>query len=295
MTPALLTRLDGILDRLERLLEAPSDQPPNDWAGPAFRWQAGRLASVPRFHRAALDDLLCIDQQKATLLRNSRAFVQGRPANNCLLWGARGTGKSSLIKAVFGALIDQGLRLIELPKAELAALPRLNDWLAQRPERFIIYLDDLSFEVNDPDYKALKAALEGSIAEPADNVLIYATSNRRHLLPEFQADNQGARVIDEELHLGDGLEEKISLADRFGLRLGFRPFGQDDYLRMIDHWLDRLGLDRPGLTRPDLPRQSTGDESTRLAAIRWATQNGGRSGRIAKHFAIDWLGQIGAD
>lgn len=287
MTPELLKQLGRILDRAELLLDARSSSSsgqPLDWKEPAFRWQGGRLVPVRRFHRVMLDDLLCIDRQKAEILRNTRQFAAGSPANNVLLWGSRGTGKSSLIKAVFTAFADQGLRLVELPKAELGALPQLGESLCERPERFIIYLDDLSFEADDPSYKSLKAALEGSIAEPPENILIYATSNRRHLLPEFQADNAAAKVIDEELHLGDGLEEKISLADRFGLRLGFRPFSQDDYLKMVDHWLARLGLS-------EQKSIDTADETTRLAAIRWATQNGGRSGRAARHFAIDWLGR----
>jgi predicted AAA+ superfamily ATPase len=281
VTPELLDQLKHILDRVERLLDRQSpEQGAIDWSSLAFRWQAGQLRPVARFHRVELDDLLCVERQKAEVLRNTRQFVAGRPANNILLWGSRGTGKSSLIKAVFGALADQGLRLIELPKDELGVLPELGERLAERPERFIIYSDDLSFEADDPGYKSLKAALEGSISEPPDNILIYATSNRRHLLPEFQSDNQHAKVLDGELHLGDGLEEKISLADRFGLRLGFRPFSQDDYLQLVDHWLAKEGL--PG----------TDDEATRLAAIRWASQNGGRSGRAARHFAIDWLGQV---
>lgn len=283
MSPELLTQLQRILDRIEHLLERQSPEPEAiDWSALAFRWHKDRLAPVRRFHRVALDELLCVEQQKAELLRNTRQFVQGRSANNVLLWGSRGTGKSSLIKAVFTEFADQGLRLIEIPKDDLWVLPELGAQLAERPERFIIYSDDLSFEANDPGYKALKAALEGSIAEPPENILIYATSNRRHLLPEFQSDNQNARVVDEELHLGDGLEEKISLADRFGLRLGFRPFSQGDYLTLVDHWLAKAGL------------SGTSDETTRLAAIRWATQNGGRSGRAARHFAIDWQGRQAA-
>ncbi|MBF0256114.1 MAG: ATP-binding protein [Gammaproteobacteria bacterium] len=282
----LIRQLDHLLDKADRLFPTPREESDLDWSNVAFRWQRqadgrdGReLVAVKRPHRVALDDLLCIEEQKAELLRNSRQFVRGQPANNALLWGSRGNGKSTLVKAVFNALASEGLRLIELQKEELAELSRLADLLYDRPERFILYCDDLSFDANDPAYKPLKAALEGSIAAPPENLLIYATSNRRHLLPEFQAENQQARVIDEELHLGDALEEKISLSERFGLRLPFRPFSQNDYLQVVDHWLAKQGLG------------STADETTRLAAIRWATQHGGRSGRTAYQFVIDWLGR----
>lgn len=280
----LLTRLDKLLDQMERLLPAtPRDE--MDWSGPAWRWQRIRgtshLSPVKRPQAVSLDDLLCIDSQKQELVRNTRRFVEGRPANNALLWGSRGTGKSTLIKAVFHAFADQGLRLIELHKEELTDLPLLTDLLYDRPERFLLFCDDLSFEADEPGYKPLKAALEGSIAAPPENVLLYATSNRRHLLPEYQAENQQARVIDGELHLGDALEEKVSLSERFGLRLPFHPFSQEQYLGLVDHWLHSQGAST-----------HTTDEATRHAAIQWATAHGGRSGRIAKQFAIDWLGRM---
>jgi predicted AAA+ superfamily ATPase len=281
----LLRRLDGVLQQADRLLARadPSPCASTDWSRDAFCWRRQgthrQLLAVERPHRVALTDLLCIDIQKEELLRNSSQFVAGLPANNALLWGARGNGKSTLIKAVFNALSPRGLRLIELHKEELAEISSLADLLYKRPERFILYCDDLSFDANDPAYKPLKAALEGSIMAPPENLLIYATSNRRHLLPEYQAENQQARVIDNELHLGEALEEKISLSERFGLRLPFRPFHQADYLRVVDHWLARYQLG------------DTCCEDTRLAALRWATQNGGRSGRTAYQFVIDWLGR----
>ncbi len=275
----LLSRLDALLERFDRLV-TPNTGEVTDWTQQAFQWHSGTLHPVRRPHRVALDDLLCIAAQKAALLRNSLQFLSGQPANNVLLWGSRGNGKSTLIKAIFTALADQGLRLIEVHKEELADLPRLADLLAERPERFILYCDDLAFDANDPGYRPLKAALEGSISAPPENLLIYATSNRRHLLPEFQAENQQAAVIGGELHLGDALEEKISLSERFGLRLPFRPFSQTDYLQVVDHWLVQYSL-----------ASTEQNEGLRLSALQWATQNGGRSGRTARQFVIDQLGR----
>ncbi len=280
----LIRQLDHLLEKADRLFPAPGGETDLDWGNVAFRWQrqgeSHQLLPVKRPHRVALDDLLCIEEQKRQLMRNSRQFVRGLPANNALLWGARGNGKSTLVKAVFNALAGEGMRLIELHKEELTDLPRLADLLHDRPERFVLYCDDLSFDEGDPAYKPLKAALDGSISAPPENLLIYATSNRRHLLPEFQTENQQARVIDEELHLGDALEEKISLSERFGIRLRFRPFSQDDYLSVVDHWLKKRNL-----------VTTAQDEHTRLSAIRWATQQGGRSGRTAYQFVTDWLGR----
>lgn len=277
-TEAIFERLDRLLDRVERLVPDSAEAKP-DWDHLAWRWSGGRLVPVKQPHRVDLDDLLCIDRQKKEAVRNTRQFVLARQANNVLLWGSRGTGKSTLIKSLFNAYVDQGLRLIEVHKEEMADLPRLTDLLQERPERFVLFCDDLSFEASEPDYKALKAALEGSIAAPPENVLIYATSNRRHLLPEFHSENQQAKVIEGELHLGDALEEKISLSERFGLCLSFHPFSQGQYLQVVDHWLDKEGL------------TNTKDEATRTAALQWAGQRGGRSGRTARQFVIDWLGR----
>ena len=278
----LLGRAARLLDRLEALL--PSAPVAPDWDAHAFRWRRdgrgqGRLHALSHPQRLALKDLLCLDRQKAEILRNSQQFLAGRGANNVLLWGSRGTGKSSLIKAIFNELRHQGLRLIEMDKDELVDLPEVLDLIHGRPERFIIFCDDLSFEANESSYKALKAVLEGSISAAPDNLLIYATSNRRHLLPEFQRENQEARLIDGEIHPGESSEEKISLSDRFGLWVSFHPFTQDQYLTIVHHWLGRLGAEVRAPERVD------------PAALRWALQRGSRSGRTAWQFARDWAGR----
>jgi predicted AAA+ superfamily ATPase len=277
----LAARLDRLLDRLEPLLPSPPAAADRDAL--AYRWrrtgQVGELAPVRHPHAVALDDLLCLDRQKAEVVRNTRQFVAGRPANNVLLWGARGTGKSTLIKAVFNAFAADGLRLVEVEKHRLTDLPEIVDRLRGRSERFLLYCDDLSFEADDPSYKALKAVLEGSIVAPPDNVLIYATSNRRHLLPEFEAENLETRRVGSEIHPGEAVEEKISLSERFGLWLSFYPFTQDEYLQIVEHWLGRLGA--PG----------TSDPAVRAAALQWALGRGSRSGRVARQFALDWAGR----
>ena len=277
-TTRLLDRAERLLDRLERLLS--EEQHDTDWTADAFRWRpGGRLLPVRQPHRTDLDDLLCMEAQKREVVRNTELFLGGRPANHVLLWGSRGTGKSTLIKAVFNAYVERGLRLIEVDKDHLVELPQLIDVLHDRQERFLVYCDDLSFEAEDAGYKSLKAALEGSIAAPPDNLLIYATSNRRHLLPEFQRENRDARLVDGEIHPGETTEEKVSLSERFGMWLSFHPFSQAQYLEIVDHWLSRLGM--PG----------TGDEDTRLQALHWATRRGSRSGRVARQFAVDWSGR----
>jgi predicted AAA+ superfamily ATPase len=278
---AFLNKAMPLLDRLDQLL--PPARRSLDWSHDAYRWRpspgGGWLQPVTHPHRVELDDLLCMERQKTEVVRNTEQFVRGRPANNVLLWGARGTGKSTLVKAVFNRFVDRDLRLIEVDKAHLIDLPNMVSLLHGRPERFIVYCDDLSFEADDPSYKALKAVLEGSIAAPPENVLIYATSNRRHLLPEFHSDNQAAQVIDGELHQGDALEEKVSLSERFGLWLSFYPFSQDDYLQIADHWLARYDAG------------CTDDPQIHRAAIQWATQRGSRSGRVARQFALDQAGR----
>jgi predicted AAA+ superfamily ATPase len=277
----LVARVDRLLDRIEPLLPAPSN--PEHFDALAYRWRraagSGALRPVHHPHVVALDDLLCLDRQKAEVVRNTRQFVAGRPANNVLLWGARGTGKSTLIKAVFNAFAADGLRLVEVDKHDLVDLPDIVDQLRDRAERFVVYCDDLSFEADDPSYKALKAVLEGSIVAPPDNVVVYATSNRRHLLPEFHQENLEAHVVDGEIHQGEAVEEKISLSERFGLWLSFYPFTQDDYLRIVAHWLGRLGAG------------DTADPAVRAAALQWALGRGSRSGRVAHQFALDWAGR----
>lgn len=277
----LTGRIERLLDRIEPLLPAPTK--PSDFAALAYRWRrlagGGVLRPVHHPHAVALDDLLCLDHQKAEVVRNTRQFVGGRPANNVLLWGARGTGKSTLIKGVFNAFAADGLRLVEVDKHDLVDLPEIVDRLRDRPERFVLYCDDLSFEADDPSYKALKAVLEGSIVAAPENVLVYATSNRRHLLPEFHRENLQARTVDGEIHQGEAVEEKISLSERFGLWLSFYPFTQDEYLRIVDHWLVRLAA------------ATTTDPAVRQAALQWALARGSRSGRVARQFALDWAGR----
>jgi predicted AAA+ superfamily ATPase len=283
-----MSDLDAFFDRANQLLDrwaSLSDLRPTppDWTHDAFRWRNDRrgmrLLPVRHPHRVDLDDLLCMQRQKREVVRNTEQFIEGKPANNVLLWGARGTGKSTLIKAVFNAFIDRGLRLIEVEKEHLVDLVEIVDRLDGRRERFLLYCDDLSFDADDSGYKSLKAVLEGSIAAPADNVLIYASSNRRHLLPESKQDNQDAHIVDGELHPGEAIEEKVSLSERFGLWLSFYPFNQDQYLEIVGHWLRRLDAG------------SLDDDKTRQAALNWARQRGSRSGRVARQFAVDQAGR----
>jgi predicted AAA+ superfamily ATPase len=276
-----IERLESLLERIEGLL--PATPAPAEWNAHAFRWRKssyrGCLETVRRPHRFALDDLLCMDVQKSEIVRNTRQFLEGRPANNVLLWGSRGTGKSSLIKAVFDAFCDQGLRLIEVEKQDLVDLPEIVDCIDGRPERFIIFCDDLSFEADDASFKALKAVLDGSIVCPPDNLLLYASSNRRHLLPEFQRENREAQIVDGEIHQGEAVEEKISLSERFGLWLSFYPFSQEQYLQIVHHWLARMEAQA---------REPAGVER---AALQWALRRGSRNGRVAWQFARDWAGR----
>jgi len=279
---SLLERADGLLERLDRALPQPPASP--DWkAAVAFRWRRqgvrGYLQPVAHPHRLRLTDLRGIDDQKRVLDRNTRQFVAGVPANNALLWGSRGTGKSSLVKALLNAHAKHGLRLIEVDRHDLVDLADIVDLLYGRPERFLLFCDDLSFEADDPSYKTLKAVLDGSITAAPDNVLVYATSNRRHLLPELQSDNQAARMVGGEIHQGEAVEEKISLSDRFGLWLSFYPFDQDEYLTIVFHWLKRMKI------------QPADREEVRAAALQWALARGSRSGRVAWQFARDWAGR----
>lgn len=278
----LLDRFDAFMQRLEPLL--PPARLAIDWSKThAARWRhdarRGYLEAVTHPHKLRLSDIRCIDDQKRELDRNTRQFLAGAPANNALLWGARGTGKSSLVKALLHAYVKKGLRLIEVERSDLAALPDIVACLAEQPWRFLIYCDDLSFEAGDASYKTLKAMLDGSIAAAPENVLIYATSNRRHLLPERMDDNQQARLVGTEIHFGEGVEERISLSERFGLWLSFQPFNQDEYLEIVWHWLKRLKVDTPDR------------EAVRTEALRFALARGSRSGRVAYQFARDWAGR----
>lgn len=277
----LYKRANKLLDRLEHFL--PVNHPQPDWqAAVAFRWRrqgnSGFIQPVTHPHQITLDALCGIEDQKQRIDQNTRQFVQGFPANNVLLTGARGTGKSSLIKALLNKYADDGLRLIEVEKHHLIDVHDIVEKIYQRPERFILFCDDLSFETDEPGYKALKVVLDGSIATVSDNVLIYATSNRRHMVPEFMRDNLDTRHIGEEVHPSETIEEKISLSERFGLWVSFYPFDQDQYLKIVHDWLVYFGIDK--LT-PQI----------RTEALQWALQRGSRSGRVAWQFARDCAGR----
>ena len=285
---ALIARADLLLKRLERILPHALAAP--DWAASiAFRYRkrgaSGLLQPVRQVAGIRLTDLKEVDGQKERLLRNTAQFVAGLPANNVLLTGARGTGKSSLIKACLNEFAHRGLRLIEVDKADLVDLPDLVDLVADRPERFIVFCDDLSFDEGEPGYKALKSILDGSIAAASDNVLIYATSNRRHLLPEYMKENLTYQhTEDGEVHPGEVVEEKISLSERFGLWISFYPFSQPEYLAIVAQWLRHFGVAESAI------------DQARQPSLVWALERGSRSGRVAYQFARDWAGRDhGAD
>jgi predicted AAA+ superfamily ATPase len=277
-----IDRLDRLLDRLERLV--PPAAAPVDWAAStAFRWRKrggrGQLEPVRNPHAITFADLKDIDDQKKRLRDNTAQFVAGRPANNVLLTGARGTGKSSLVKAALAEFSRRGLRLIEVDKSDLVDLPDIADLVAGRKERFVVFCDDLSFEASEGGYKALKAILDGSIAGSTANLLVYATSNRRHLMPEFMDENLEAKHVDGEIHPGETTEEKISLSERFGLWISFYPFDQEQYLDIAEHWVGALG--------------GKAGEGFKPAALLWALERGSRSGRVAFQFARDYVGRGG--
>jgi predicted AAA+ superfamily ATPase len=281
----LVARAEQLMQRIEAVLPQPL-QSPQDWSE-AIAWRyrkrangCGLLEPVRHIGAMELSDLQNIDGQKEKIARNTEQFVQGRTANNVLLTGARGTGKSSLIRACLHAYADQGLRLIEVDKQDLTDLPDIVDVVAGRPEKFIIYCDDLSFEEGEPGYKALKSILDGSVSAASPNVLVYATSNRRHLLPEYMTDNLSVqRGDDGEIHPGEVIEEKISLSERFGLWVSFYPFSQDEYLRVVAQWLSALGVDAATIA------------AARAEALVWALERGSRSGRVAHQFARDYAGR----
>lgn len=278
----LLTRAEAALARFEASLPPLMPQP--DWnAAVAFRWRKangrGWLQPVRNPHPIRLADLNNIDDQKERIVANTRQFIAGGGANNALLTGARGSGKSSLVKAVLNEFAAQGLRLIEVDKDDLVDLADIVDLLDGRPERFIIFCDDLSFEAGETAYKALKSVLDGSIAAPPDNVLIYATSNRRHLMPEFFSENLETHRVDDEIHPGEAIEEKISLSERFGLWVSFYPFSQDDYLAIARHWLREFGVSKAAIA------------ACEREALNWALGRGSRTGRVAWQFARDFAGR----
>jgi predicted AAA+ superfamily ATPase len=277
---SLIARAEALIARIEGVL--PHAAAPPDWsASVAFRYRRrganGVLEPVRHVATIRLADLKEIDAQKERLVRNTEQFVDGRGANNVLLTGARGTGKSSLIKACLNEFSARGLRLIEVDKADLVDLPDLVDLVAERPERYIVYCDDLSFDEGEPGFKALKSTLDGSVAQASDNVLIYATSNRRHLLPEYMQDNLSYQHrADGEVHPGEVVEEKISLSERFGLWISFYPFTQAEYLAIVAQWLRHFGV------------AETAIAGARQEALVWALERGSRSGRVARQFARDY-------
>ncbi len=277
-----LERAEILLTRLENYF-LPSTLPP-DWQNvTAFRWRKqhgqGEFQAIYRPHQIDLQDLQGIDLQKQICIRNTQQFLRRLPANNILLWGARGTGKSSLIKALLNEYSHQGLRLIEVEKHDLIDLPDIVNTFHNRTECFVIFCDDLSFEQDDASYKALKSALDGSVSAAPDNVLIYATSNRRHLLPEYKKENTDTLLINGEIHHAEAVEEKISLSERFGIWLSFYPYDQNEYLAIVTYWIKKLGMIKI-------------DETVmQEAALQWALQRGSRSGRSAWQFARDWVGR----
>jgi predicted AAA+ superfamily ATPase len=278
----LVVRAETLVGRLEKLMSAVPA--PVDWkASTAFRWRKrdgrGSIEPVTNVHRIELKDLRGIDEQKQLVEQNTRQFVDAFPANNVLLTGARGTGKSSLVKALLNKYAPRGLRVIEVEKQDLIDLPEIVECIYRRPERFVLYCDDLSFEADEPGFKALKVVLDGSVAAASENCLIYATSNRRHLMPEYMHENLEYKHVGEEIHPGETSEEKVSLSERFGLWVSFYPFDQHDYLKIVAVWLDHFKS--PGAH----------SEVVERAALQWALQRGSRSGRVAWQFARDWAGK----
>ncbi len=280
----LISRAQLFLDRLEAVL--PPAPLATDWnAAVAYRWRKsngrGWLQPIPRLSQIKLSNLQGVERQRKAMEQNTRQFVEGLPANNVLLTGARGTGKSSLVKAMLNKYAAKGLRLIEVDKSELVDLGEITDLVENRAEKFIIFCDDLSFDEGDASYKALKVALDGSVNAASDNMLIYATSNRRHLLPEYMHENLEYKHVGEEIHPGESAEEKISLSERFGIWLSFYPFDQEEYLSIVDHWLAHFGCNQTEI------------EKARADSLTWTIERGSRSGRVAWQFARDHAGKLG--
>ncbi len=286
-----MANIEGLITRAEALLEKlgaylPANDQAVDWNSLAWRWQIrngrGYLEAVPHPHQIKLESICNVDAQKSEVVRNTAQFVNGFPANNVLLTGARGTGKSTLVKALLSEFAKDGLRIVEVEKQDLVALPEIVSLLRSRPERFIVFCDDLSFEAAEPGYKALKVVLDGSISATSENVIVYATSNRRHLMPEFMAENLETQYVGEEIRPGETSEEKISLSERFGLWLSFYAFDQDEYLNVATYWLKQYGI-------TDM------SEEVRQAALLFSLTRGARSGRVAYQFARDYAGQKALD
>ncbi|GAB6405684.1 ATP-binding protein [Pseudomonas sp. MHK4] len=282
---AFLERADAVLARIEPLLPTPRQA--IDWNHClAARWQregrSGFLLPLQVSLDMRLSDLIGVDRQVEQLGRNTRQFLDGMPANHALLWGSRGTGKSSLVRALLAEHAQAGLRLIEIERDHLADLPRVVEQIAKLPQRFVLFCDDLSFESGEGDYRVLKSVLDGSLEQAPDNVLLYATSNRRHLVPEKESDNENWKRVDGELHPSEAVEDKIALSDRFGLWLSFYPFTQEHFLDVVEHWIGQLAA------KAGLPWQRT--EELDILAVRWATGRGNRNGRCAYQFARYWVG-----
>lgn len=282
----LQDQLRRVLTSLELLLPKPVDR--IDWRTcHAANWRrhsfAGYLEPLASAEGIQLSDLLGIEEQKRVVELNTRQFLAGYPANNVLLWGTRGTGKSSLVRALLRAYAGEGLRIIQVDKDDLVSLPSIVDAIRDEPYRFVLFSDDVSFEVGESSYKMLKSALDGSVYAPPENVVIYVTSNRRHLVPEFETDNLGVMRVNNEIHQGEALEEKISLSGRFGLWVGFHAFSQEEYLAVVRQWVGRLA------EKAGTPLEWTG--AAEDAAVAWSHKKGDRSGRIAYQFASHWVGE----
>ena len=277
---SLIQKAESLIARLEAVL--PPVATDIDWNALAWRWQVkqgrGYLRAVDHPHHIVLDAICNVDEQKSEIVRNTAQFVNGFPANNVLLTGARGTGKSTLVKALLSEFSKDGLRLVEVEKEDLVDLPEIVEILRNRPECFIVFCDDLSFEASEPGYKSLKVVLDGSISSTSDNVVVYATSNRRHLMPEFMAENLQTQYVGEEIRPGDTTEEKVSLSERFGLWLSFYAFEQDEYLKVAQYWLMHFGI-------------SEMTAEIRQAALLFSLTRGARSGRVAYQFARDYVGR----
>ncbi|TAG47597.1 MAG: ATP-binding protein [Betaproteobacteria bacterium] len=286
MNEAFLNQLARIADALERIAP-PARQKPDFSRHLAARWRVSGthkfLEAVSHVHEMHADWLVGVEPQHAQIDQNTLQFVEGKPANNVLLTGSRGTGKSSLVKAMLNRYSARGLRLIEVEKEHLNDLPDIIAQIEGDAHRFIVFCDDLSFDAGDGSYKALKAILDGSIAATTPNVLLYATSNRRHLLPEYFHENEETKYVGEEVHFGESVEEKISLSERFGLWISFYPFSQDDYLQAVESWISQLG----GAVADDAEQR----DAVRRDALQWALQRGSRSGRVAYQFARDFVGR----
>lgn len=291
LSPELLRKLESVLDSVEQMLPRSADVQ-LDWSihmGAVWteHWLGGFLSPVETIEEIALSDLLGMDIQMHKVAQNTKQLVAGWPANNVLLWGSRGTGKSSLVRALLNEYCNDGLRLIQVDKQQLQHLPTIVGAIKEEPYKFILFCDDLAFNETEANYKELKSALDGALFSLPDNIVIYATSNRRHLLPEYQSENQQAKMVDGQIHHGDAIEEKVSLSDRFGVWVSFYPINQEFYLQIAQHWTEKLALQ----WQDNKPIKTVWNEQARAEALRWALGRGTRSGRTAYQFARYWIGK----